>query len=394
MSGPDDRIRAGLKRLVQPADPSGAFDRVVRRRRRYRMRRRAGSALLSIAVVGGAIGGFLGLRGVFEPSVDPGSGLGPTPGPTASATPAPEDELVYWEICGDAPFPDCHWVANVLDRAGFSPRHNTRSALVGKKRGVPPVTMWATGSSLEDPTEPAPTDGENCRPPYRPLARIEGIQVCTDGVRHVWRAQDHLVWVTAGQTMGDVLIGAEELQPLVRASLSVEAREPGEQDPSTEIIEAGTYTYGFCDGPCDSHLMISGREIEVIHARGCTPVASTGVDEESCSPQSPVARGRLTDEGRFRLQILAGDLGKRFDPREAILQTHGECSACTDGVDTWVQLERGGISSVHRYGSYPRRSIPPAFRAVDLFVKRLIEAGRTCTSNDLVRIDPDCVVPA
>lgn len=72
MSELDDRIRDGLERLARPADGSETLDDVARRRRRYRVVRRARAATLAVAVVIGSAAGVWGLsRAFLEPNSRP-----------------------------------------------------------------------------------------------------------------------------------------------------------------------------------------------------------------------------------------------------------------------------------------------------------------------------------
>jgi hypothetical protein len=61
----EDRVRRGLERL-SPADPSGAYERVVEKRARHRTVRRAEAVLLGCAVVVGSVAGFLELAEIFR----------------------------------------------------------------------------------------------------------------------------------------------------------------------------------------------------------------------------------------------------------------------------------------------------------------------------------------
>lgn len=57
----DDRVRRGLDE-VAPADPSGAYERVVEKKIRRRFVRRTARAVMSIGVVAVTALGFLGSR--------------------------------------------------------------------------------------------------------------------------------------------------------------------------------------------------------------------------------------------------------------------------------------------------------------------------------------------
>lgn len=81
MPGFDDRLRQHLERLAPPADPSGAFDRVLEKRIKRRLMRRFQAAGLAVAVVAATVGGTFALVRAFE-SRDDDDRLGrvsPTP---------------------------------------------------------------------------------------------------------------------------------------------------------------------------------------------------------------------------------------------------------------------------------------------------------------------------
>ncbi|HEX9411696.1 MAG TPA: hypothetical protein VF986_08395 [Actinomycetota bacterium] len=65
MPGPDDRLKGALERLAAPADPSGAYERIVEKKFRRRFMRRAQIAGLVMVVLAGTIGGTFALAHVF-----------------------------------------------------------------------------------------------------------------------------------------------------------------------------------------------------------------------------------------------------------------------------------------------------------------------------------------
>jgi WD40 repeat protein len=67
----DDRIRSGLAQLSRPADANGAFDRVVGKKHRRRVVRRAQNALLSVGTLALAAGGIVGLVHAFRGGAPP-----------------------------------------------------------------------------------------------------------------------------------------------------------------------------------------------------------------------------------------------------------------------------------------------------------------------------------
>jgi hypothetical protein len=76
----DERLSRELGRLGRPADPSGVYEELIRRRERRRVRRRFGISVLAIAVVLGTGVGFIALARIFDPGSDrvPIAGTGST----------------------------------------------------------------------------------------------------------------------------------------------------------------------------------------------------------------------------------------------------------------------------------------------------------------------------
>jgi len=66
VSTPENRLRQELRRAAEPADPAGAFDRVVLRKARRRVMRRVQVAGLAALVVAGTVGGTLVLARAFR----------------------------------------------------------------------------------------------------------------------------------------------------------------------------------------------------------------------------------------------------------------------------------------------------------------------------------------
>ena len=62
----DERLRQKLERAARPADPSGVYEHMIRRRERRRIARKVQSGVLAVAVVTGSIGGAYGLSRVFR----------------------------------------------------------------------------------------------------------------------------------------------------------------------------------------------------------------------------------------------------------------------------------------------------------------------------------------
>jgi Tol biopolymer transport system component len=64
--GVDERLRHALERTARPADPSGIYEHLIRRRERRRLVRRIGSGSLAVIVLVGSVAGFYALTRVFR----------------------------------------------------------------------------------------------------------------------------------------------------------------------------------------------------------------------------------------------------------------------------------------------------------------------------------------
>lgn len=83
MPGFDERLRQHLERLAPPADPSGAFDRILEKKIRRRILRRLQAASLVVVVVAATVGGTFALVRAFRSNgaTERFGGIEPTPGP-------------------------------------------------------------------------------------------------------------------------------------------------------------------------------------------------------------------------------------------------------------------------------------------------------------------------
>ena len=61
----DDRLSQDLDRAAAPADPTGVYEHLIRRKERRRLAHRARSAVLVVVVIAGSIAGFYGLTRIF-----------------------------------------------------------------------------------------------------------------------------------------------------------------------------------------------------------------------------------------------------------------------------------------------------------------------------------------
>lgn len=73
----DERLKHELERAARPADPSGLYEHLIRRRERRRIARKVQSGVLAVAVIAGSVAGVYGLSRVFREG-SPREPLSPT----------------------------------------------------------------------------------------------------------------------------------------------------------------------------------------------------------------------------------------------------------------------------------------------------------------------------
>jgi hypothetical protein len=74
----DERLRRELDRAAHPADPSGIYESLIRRRERRRIAQRVQSGLLAVVVLVGSVGGFYALTRIFRETEEPPPVASPT----------------------------------------------------------------------------------------------------------------------------------------------------------------------------------------------------------------------------------------------------------------------------------------------------------------------------
>jgi Lipoprotein LpqB beta-propeller domain/WD40-like Beta Propeller Repeat len=162
----DERLRRAIEHAGEPADPSGVYEGLIRRRERRRIRRRVGSGLLALAVVAGTTAGVFALSKLFGgPGEDevtpPVSPTGAANGLVAFTT---GDRIIMQAVDGSdphevpAPAPGLTW------HIAWSP-DGTRLAVAifdGPRR-----SLWVMRADGSEATEIA--NGENVsRPSWHP----------------------------------------------------------------------------------------------------------------------------------------------------------------------------------------------------------------------------------
>jgi hypothetical protein len=96
---PDERLTRELERAARPADPSGLYEQLIRRRERRNIARKARTVVLAAAVVAGSIAGGFALSRVFGVS-NPVEPAGPSPNPTTSSLPRGAQDIgIGFPVC-------------------------------------------------------------------------------------------------------------------------------------------------------------------------------------------------------------------------------------------------------------------------------------------------------
>jgi len=164
LPGFDDRLRQNLERLAPPADPSGAFDRVLEKKIRRRIARRVQAAGLAFVVVAATVGGTFALVHVFRSDGETSrlGDISPTPVPVANGLIAyASQQSGSWDIWTARPDGTgadnitAESLANETDPA-WSP-DGAKVAFVSDRSGNPDIyVMSAEGTNVtrltNDPT--------------------------------------------------------------------------------------------------------------------------------------------------------------------------------------------------------------------------------------------------
>jgi hypothetical protein len=97
----DERLRREIERAGEPADPTGVYEDLIRRRERRRIVRKVESGVLAIAVVAVSVAGVYGLSRVFgeDAKREAATPSTPAPTPTPSPTPIGKDIGLGFPLC-------------------------------------------------------------------------------------------------------------------------------------------------------------------------------------------------------------------------------------------------------------------------------------------------------
>jgi Tol biopolymer transport system component len=164
----DERLRRAIEHAGEPADPSGVYEGLIRRRERRRIRRRVGTGLLALAVVAGTTAGVFALSKLFggpgEDEVTPLVPVSPTGAANGLVAFTTGDRIIVQAVDGSdphevpAPAPGLTW------HIAWSP-NGTRLAVAifdGPRR-----SLWVMRADGSEATEIA--NGENVsRPSWHP----------------------------------------------------------------------------------------------------------------------------------------------------------------------------------------------------------------------------------
>jgi hypothetical protein len=164
----DERLRRAIEHAGEPADPSGVYEGLIRRRERRRIWRRVGSGLLALAVVAGTTAGVFALSKLFggpgEDEVTPLVPVTPTGAENGLVAFTTGDRIIVQAADGSdpheapAPAPGLAW------HIAWSP-DGTRLAVAvfdGPRR-----SLWVMQADGSEATEIA--SGENVsRPSWHP----------------------------------------------------------------------------------------------------------------------------------------------------------------------------------------------------------------------------------
>jgi hypothetical protein len=164
----DERLRRAIEHAGEPADPSGVYEDLIRRREGRRIRRRVGSGLLALAVVAGTTAGVFALSRLFggpgEDEVTPLVPVSPTGAANGLVAITTGDRIIVQAADGSdphevpAPAPGLAW------HIAWSP-DGTRLAVAvfdGPRR-----SLWVMRADGSEATEIA--NGENVsRPSWHP----------------------------------------------------------------------------------------------------------------------------------------------------------------------------------------------------------------------------------
>jgi hypothetical protein len=83
----DERLRHDLQRAARPADPTGVYEELIRRRERRRIARRVGSSAIAIVVLAGTLTGVYVLSKAFRSG--PTTASSPSPRTSTNDSPSP-----------------------------------------------------------------------------------------------------------------------------------------------------------------------------------------------------------------------------------------------------------------------------------------------------------------
>lgn len=164
----DERLRRAIEHAGEPADPSGVYEGLIRRRERRRIRRKVGSGLLALAVVAGTSAGVFALSKLFggpgEDEVTPLVPVSPTGAANGLVAFTTGDSIIVQAADGSDPHEVSSPAPGLAWHIAWSPDGRRLAVAVfdGPRR-----SLWVLRADGSGATEIA--NGENVsRPSWHP----------------------------------------------------------------------------------------------------------------------------------------------------------------------------------------------------------------------------------
>jgi WD40-like Beta Propeller Repeat/Lipoprotein LpqB beta-propeller domain len=302
----DERLRRAFERAGEPADPSGVYEDLIRRRERRRMAHRIRMGALAVAVVGGTIVGVFALSRLFgipgQDSVTPIVPAQPTPSNNGLVVFTTGDRITIQAADGSgahdvpAPAPGLAW------HVAWSPDGTQIAVAIF---GDPRRSLWVMGLDGSEATRIA-EGGNVSNPSWHP-----------DGVHLVYSIEHNgltEVHITRSDGSEDRVVYSEEA-PGTYAVFSASFSPDGSQI----VFDAGTDS-GYdiflvnADGSNVQQVTTTGTDYNPSWSPDGTQIlftrqeAASESDIFSMDPDGSNVRRLTHDDGRFT------NLGARFSP--------------------------------------------------------------------------------
>ena len=228
--GFDDRLATELERAARPADPSGLYEHMIRRRERRRIARKARTVVLTAAVVAGSIAGALGLWNVFgqRALVEP-AGTTPTMQPsTEGQLPrGAEDVGIDFPICqveriGKIDFLGDGTDGNAWTGTALQKSQTCREAMRHQRSNV--LAVDHTGDQIADSSLALPFDCTAVCPPFA-ATDLDGNGTDELIVADYFSIMDFYVFAVRPDETGDLRVAMLLVAPPGHKPAGIEAGE-------------------------------------------------------------------------------------------------------------------------------------------------------------------------